>query len=136
MFRGGSIINGSIYFNSNRILGNAQFNNCKYKGKIIAKCLDDRCFTSGDDKNALLFLLTNAIENGAKCDFYRDYSINMKDVPVTGLLSFKNINSGADISFHGHTIYNTVAFSIHQIKPVIVKMLDEMLMMDKSVFHD
>lgn len=120
MFNKGSISNGRITFNSNQIKGKVRFVNCSYSGKMIVSHIDDRGFSSQDDAGTLKFLLTNAIENGARCKFYRDYRIDMNALSESGLVSLRNIESGADISFQGHTIFNTKQFSKATIKPLIV----------------
>jgi len=119
VFKSGSIANAKVEFNKNRITGNVQFVNCNYSGRISLKQIDDRCFTSKDDAGTLKFLLTNAILNGSKCDFYRDYHIDMNAVRG-GLVSLKELDSGADIAFHDCTICNTTAFSKRTIRPVIM----------------
>jgi len=120
VFKGGSIANGSIVFNSNVIKGEPRFINCNYDGKICIKEIDDRDFTSSEDTKTLIFLVSNAISNGAKCDLYRDYKICMQNVGSTGLINFSHIKSGAEITFHGNTIYNTSIFQSYITKPVIV----------------
>lgn len=120
IFRGGSISNGNIYFDSVIIKGNPTFRNCTYQGIICANIFDDRNYASSDDAGTLKFLLTNTIINKAKCHFHRDYKIDMNDIPGSGLVSVSDYESDADISFHGHTIYNIKPFTKPTTKPIIV----------------
>ena len=120
VFRGGSISNGSLVFNSTVIKGHPRFENCQFKGKIKIRKIDDRDFTSKDEKGTFVFLFSNAVTNGVKCDFHRDYRISMKGVNSSGLMQFENLKSGADIRFHDCSIYNTYVFPTLSIKPVIV----------------
>lgn len=120
VFRGGSISNGNIVFDAVAIKGSPKFRDCTYKGTIRIKKIDDRDFTSQDDAGTLKFLLANAIENGTKCRFYRDYRIDVDALTGNSLLSLNDIESGADLSFQGHTIYNTKPFTKATIKPIIV----------------
>lgn len=136
VFKDGSISNGKLIFNSNSLKGKIKFENCSYEGTIKAKKIDDSCFSSSDDAGTLRFLLNNAILNGAKCDFNRDYRIDMLAVQGSSFLSFKNLNSGADISFHGHTIYNTTVFPSPQ-KKILLSLLDvKNLTIRDCRFHD
>ncbi len=136
VFRGGAISNGHIVFDSNKLKGDYKFMDCAYVGTIRAKNLDDRNFTSTDDVGTLKFLLSNAITNGARCVFNRDYRIDMKAAPGSGLLSFSNLDSGADISFQGHIVYNTKAFSSPHIKPVLVFTNVKNVTIRDCFFHD
>ena len=117
----GRIINGTVNFASTTIQGDPKFVNCCYEGNIFISEIDDRCFDSEDDTRTLKFLLSNAITNGCKCDIYRDYRISMKDATgLGGVVSVHSLDSGAEIDFRGHTIYNTFVFHSDAIKPVIV----------------
>ena len=119
-FKGGKIVNGIVSFDSVFIKGTPKFRNSNYEGRIFIESIDDRCFESKDDTQAFKFLMSNAIENGIRCDFYRDYRINMKEASGThGLISFQGLDSGAELLFHGNTIYNSYPFSSATIKPVI-----------------
>ena len=131
----GSIANGSILFNSNWIKGNVSFINCIYRGKIVLKEIDDRCFTSRDDAGTLSFLLTNTLLNGSKCDFYRDYHIDMNATP-SGLVSVKELDSGADITFHDCTICNTGIFTKPAIRPVVTYRNVKNVTIRNCSFHD
>lgn len=135
-FKKGSIANGHILFDSNPLKGNVKFINCSYDGTIKSKNLDDRCFSSSDDEGTLRFLLANAIENGAKCVFSRDYRINMKAAPGSGFLTFRGLKSGANISFEGHTIYNTMAFPGIQQKPFLCLIDVKNITIRDCFFHD
>ena len=120
-FKGGSISNGHIIFDTVKIKNTPSFKNCTFKGTIHISHIDDRHFTSQDDTGTLQFLLTNAIENGVKCDLYRDYKISMDDVHgATGLIHIKNIDSHSEIQFHGNKISNIYPFRFHVIRTVIV----------------
>ncbi len=116
-FKRGSLVNCDIIFNHNYIKGHPRFQNCTYKGGIIVDKIDDRDFPSIDDTATFSFLLSNAIINGAKCDFYRNYKIEM-----TGsyLLTFEEMNSGAEISFHECRVFNTTVFKPARKKPVVL----------------
>lgn len=136
MFKGGSIANGSVVFNSTVIKGKPRFVNCVYEGKVRIKEIDDRDFTSSDDTKAFRFIVSNAILNGVKCDLYHDYRISLQNVGSTGLISFSNINSGTEICFHGNTIYNTCTFPSYTIKPIIVLQDVRDITIKNCVFHD
>lgn len=135
VFKKGSISNGDLKFASNRIKGNVRFINCNFSGTIDIKRIDDRCFTSSDDDGTLKFLLTNGLLNGSKCDFYRDYHIDMNAAPA-GLVSVKSIDSGADITFHDCTIYNTKAFKNRTIRPVLIFTNVKNVTIRNCFFHD
>ncbi len=135
-FKGGSISNCHITFNGNRLKGKVCFKDCTYKGVIYINKLDDRDYTSADDDGTLRFLIINAIENGAKCEFHRDYRINMNAAPGSGLVSLKGFDSGSDIDFHGHTIYNSTAFSTPHIQPVIALTNMKNVTIRNCYFHD
>lgn len=120
VFRGGSIINGRLDFDETVIKGRPLFKNCTYQGSVRVDRIDDCDFSSPDDAGTLKFLLTNAIENGVRCKFYRDYRIDMNAVSGNGLVSLSDIDSGTDISFQGHTIYNTKPFLKATTKPFVV----------------
>ena len=135
VFKRGSISNGNLEFVSNRIKGNVRFINCNYSGRVDIKQIDDRCFTSSDDDGTLKFLLTNVLLNGNKCDFYRDYCIDMNAAPA-GLVSVKGIDSGADITFHDCTIYNTMPFTNRAIRPVLVLTNVKNVTIRNCSFHD
>lgn len=119
-FRGGTIFNGTIVFDSTIINGHPRFRDCKYYGSIKISKIDDRDFTSPDDNSSFVFLFSNAVDNGVKCDFYRDYRISMEGVNNNGLMLFQNIDSGAKICFHNVTIFNTYVFPTPTNRPVIV----------------
>ena len=136
-FKGGVIANGGIIFDSTRIENRPKFRNCSYNGDIIIKKIDDRNFTSSDDLGTLRFLLKNTINLGIRCEINRDYTINMKDVPGSvGILSFRNIDSGADIHFNHHTISNTHPFLPNQIKPVLRFFNVKNVTIHDCKFHD
>lgn len=135
VFKKGSISNGKLKFASNRIKGNVRFINCNYAGRIDTKKIDDRCFTSADDDGTLKFLLTNTLLNGGKCDFYRDYHIDM-NAALAGLVSIKDVDSGADIIFHDCTIYNTTAFTKKTIRPVLTFRNVKNVTIRNCSFHD
>ncbi len=135
VFKKGSISNGNLKFVSNRIKGDVRLVNCNYSGRIDIKQIDDRSFTSADDWSTLKFLLTNALLNGIKCDFYRDYYIDM-DANSTGLIFLKDLDSGADITFHNCTIYNTAAFTIRTIRPVVTFRNVKNVTFRNCSFHD
>lgn len=137
VFDGGEISNGQIQFDSTFVNGIPNFSNCGYKGRVIMDAIDDRCFNSQDETNTFIFLLRNAIENGIRCDFYRDYKISMKDASdVYGLISFQDLNSGADINFHGNTVYNINPFSSGAIKTVITFRNVKNVTIRNCNFHD
>lgn len=136
VFKGGSISNGHIVFDSNPLKGKPLFKGCTYSGTIRVKNLDDRCFSSPDDAGTLKFLLANAITNGAKCVFNRDYRIDMKAASGLGFISFRNLKSGAELSFQGHTIYNTTAFPGPQQKPFLVLIDVKQITIHDCNFHD
>ena len=136
VFMGGAIKNCSISFDSVIIEGDPCFINCTYKGSIIIKKIDDRWFLSPDDMGTFKFLIYNAIVNGAQCDFYRDYRINMNDVSGSGLVSIEGIKSGSDIAFHNSKVLNTTAFSPQTIKPVIVFINVRDVTIRDCSFHD
>ena len=135
VFKGGSIANGRISFKGNRITGSVKFINCNYIGRIDIKQIDDRCFTSSDDSGTLKFLLTNSLLNGSKCDLYRDYHIDMNAAPGR-LVSVKALDSGADITFHDCTIYNTTAFTKRTIRPVVKLQDVKNVTIRNCSFHD
>lgn len=136
-FKGGAIYNGVVVFDSTIIENRPKFRNCSYHGNIIIKKLDDRDFTSSDDLGTLRFLLKNAINLGVRCEIHRDYTISMKDVPSNiGILSFRDISSGADIYFNHHTISNTYPFPPHQIKPVLRFLNVKNVTIRDCNFHD
>ena len=135
VFKKGSISSGIIEFKANQIKGKPRFINCNYSGEICIKHIDDRCFTSSDDAGTLKFLLTNALLNGSKCDFYRDYCIDMNAVPA-GLVSVKELDSGADITFNDCTIYNTTPFSKRNIRPVVTFRNVKNVTIRNCSFHD
>lgn len=136
-FKVGAIYNGVVVFDSTKIESHPKFTNCSYHGNIIIKKLDDRDFTSSDDLGTLRFLLKNAINLGVRCEIHRDYIINMKDVPSSvGILSFRDIDSGADIHFNHHTISNTYPFPPHQIKPVLRFLNVKNVTIRDCIFHD
>lgn len=137
IFDGGSLSNGHIIFNDTPIEGHPTFRNCTYEGTIRTDAISDKEFTSRDDEGTLVFLLYNAILNGIKCDFYRDYRINMNDAsPGTGIVFCQEIDSGAEISFHGHTIFNITPFQTPRIKPVIVFRNVKHVTIHDCCFHD
>jgi len=119
-FRGGSISNGTIVFNSTIIKGRPRFRNCVLRGSVKIKRIDDRCFISPDDKSTFIFLFSNAIINGIRCDFYRDYRISMEGEGFSGIMFFENLDSGSDIRFHNCALFNTYVFQTASIKPLIV----------------
>lgn len=135
-FWGGSISNGSIVFSSTRIKGHPRFKNCEFKGDMKIKKIDDRYFTSPDDKGTFSFLFTNAINNGIKCDFHRDYHISMEGVNNSGIMLFENLDSGAEIRFHDCALYNTFVFPTRSIKPVIVFRNVKDITIHNSSFYD
>lgn len=120
VFKGGSISNSNIVFDSVILKGKPLFKNCTYEGTILLNRIDDRNFTSYDDTGTFKFLVGNAIINGAKCNLYRDYVINMNEVSESGLISVNDLDSGAEIVFHNNTIYNSTGFIRATIKPVLV----------------
>ncbi len=120
VFWGGSISNGNIVFDSTKIKGHPRFRNCQYKGNIKIRKIDDRDFTSSDDKGTFVFLFSNAVKNGIQCDFHRDYHISMEGVKSSGVMLFEDIDSRTDIRFHGCSLYNTYAFPSRAVKPIIV----------------
>ena len=120
VFRGGAISNGHLSFDAVVIKGCPKFRNCYYQGTIRVEKIDDRNYTSQDDDGTLKFLLTNAIENGARCKFFRDYKIDMNALSGSGLVSLRDIESGADITFQGNAILNTKVFTKPTTKPFIV----------------
>lgn len=135
-FRGGSISNGTIVFNETVIKGHPRFKNCHFNGNVKIRKIDDRDFTSPDDNNAFVFLFRNAVINGIKCDFYRDYHISMAGVNSNGLIHFEDITSGADIRFHDCSLYNTFVFPSRIIKPVIVLRDVRNITIRNGSFHD
>ena len=135
-FKGGSLSNGTVVFESTKIKGKPVFRNCNYKGSILLSRIDDRDFTSQDETGTFKFLFSNAIINGAACDFYRDYRISMEGVSPSGLMSFQSINSGAEIVFHDCSIYNTFAFTESSIRPVIVLCDFRSITIRNCSFHD
>lgn len=136
VFRGGSISNGHLSFDAVAIKGNPIFMNCSYQGAIRVRKIDDRNFTSIDDAGTLKFLLTNAIENGVRCKFYRDYWVDLNTVSGNGLVSLSDIESGAKISFLGHSIYNTKPFPKATTKPLIVLCNVKGVTIQDCKFHD
>lgn len=135
-FRGGSISNGHLSFDSVIIKGHPKFKNCTYKGTIRIDSIDDCDYHSSDDAGTLKFLLSNAIANGARCKFYRDYRIDMNKVTGGGLVSLSDIESGADISFQEHSIYNTKPFPKATTKPLIVLCNVKGVTIRDCKFHD
>ena len=135
-FKSGVIQNGHLKFNATKLKGNVRFEKCSYEGTIVVRSLDDRRFTSADDGGTLKFLLANAIANGARCIFNRDYRIDMKAASGAGFLAFRNIKSGADISFQGHTIYNTTKIPTPGIRPVLVFTDVKNVTIRDVLFHD
>ena len=135
-FKGGSISNGKIVLKSTRLKGTPSFKNCTFSGSVIIKEIDDRNFISSDDDGTLKFLLSNAIANGAKCVFNRDYRINMNVAPGTGLVTFNDHVSKTDIDFQGHTIYNTTPFPTPRIQSVIALRNVKDVTIRNCNFHD
>ena len=135
-FRGGTISNGTIVFNTTVISGHPRFRDCQYKGDIIIKKLNDKDFTSSEDKSTFVFLFSNAVRNGIKCDFYRDYHISMDGVSYNGIMLFENLDSGADIRFHNSSLYNTYVFPTRTIRPVIVFRNVKNITIWNSAFYD
>ena len=137
VFKGGVIKNGVIQFDSTKIEGQPSFVNCNYLGNISIDNIDDRCFGSQDETGTFRFLLINAIDNGVRCDFNKNYRISMEDAStLDGLLSFREIDSGADIYFHGNTISNNYPFRSEAIKPVIVFHNVKNVTFHDLYFHD
>lgn len=136
IFSGGSIRNGKIVFNSTQLIGPVKFIDCQYEGRIKVESIDDRNFSSTDDLSTLQFLLDNAISNGVRCDFYRDYRINMNKASPNGLVCFQEFSSGSEISFHNHTIYNTTPLSSARIQPLIALRNVKNITIRNCRFHD
>lgn len=134
-FQGGSISNGNITFDATAIVGHPRFRNCTYKGTIRIDRIDDQDFASNDDTGTLFFLLTNAIENGSKCFINRDYSIKMNAVG-SALIVCQGVDSGADISFQGHTVTNTSTFPTPRLKQVFAFRNVKNVTIRDCVFHD
>ena len=55
---------------------------------------------------------------------------------LNGLISFANIDSGAEILFHGNIIYNVYAFKSESIKPVITFHNVKNVTFRDCIFHD
>lgn len=136
VFKGGYISNADLSFDSVSIKGSPRFINCKYSGSILINTIDDRDFTSGDDMGTFKFLMSNAILNGTKCDFYRDYRLDINQSSRSGLIFIRDLNSGAAITFHNCIIYNTTAFNTSEIKPVIVLQNVKNVEIRNCFFHD
>jgi len=106
-FNGGSIYNGSITFNATKITGMPSFVGCTYFRDISIDGIDDRNFTSNDDKTTLAFLISNAFDNGCVLNITRDYTM---DLGGAFLVKKNGKTSGAIFKFNGHTITNTYQF--------------------------
>lgn len=136
VFKGGSISNCNIIFDGVKIQGRPQFKDCTYKGRVYIKKIDDVNFASRDDQSTFLFLIANAIANGAECQINRDYRLDMSAAPSSGLIVVKDCTSGADISFNGHSVYNTKAFATPHIQPVIALKDVKSVTLRDCNFHD
>lgn len=117
-FDGGSIYNGSVFFNQT-ILLNAKFVNCYLTGDIHTReIISDNSFLGDNryDVSILAFLLKNCIQNNTILDLNRDYSINYEQcvkIPSVGrCFSCAYNNEGFTINGNGHTIHETIMSDI------------------------
>ena len=117
-FEGGSIYNGSVFFNQT-ILLNSKFVNCYLTGDIHTReIISDNSFLGDNryDVSILAFLLKNCIQNNTILDLNRDYSINYEQcvkIPSVGrCFSCAYNNEGFTINGNGHTIHETIMSDI------------------------